>query len=175
MHNFTGLKFKNIVRNTQILLDHNFPFIDAYSICAYLHKYKLKLLVVKVLFRSLPNKNVLTENRVLLLAAMRSRRAKWNCGQIQYSHSYEWSLHLETVAISACTTGGRQVPSRKSSASLHVLPGSLSGSFLFLSKAFSETSCVSCILLLTDTLLASNYHPHRSADRAVHLSTSKHF
>lgn len=90
-------------------------------------------------------------------------------------HSYEWSLHLEAVAISAFTAVGRQVPSRKSSASLHILPDSLSGSFLFLSKAFSETSCVSWILLLTDTLLTSNYHPHRSADRAVHLSTLKHF
>lgn len=67
------------------------------------------------------------------------------------------------------------MPSRKSSASLHILPDSLSGSFLFLSEAFSETSCVSWILLLTDTLLTSNYHAHRSADRAVHLSTLKHF
>lgn len=142
---------------------------------AYLHKLKpLKPLVVKVLFRSWPNKNILNEKRVLLLAATRSR-PKWSCGQTQYCHSYESSLHLATAATSALHVDGRQVPCSKSSASLHVLPASLSGSFLFLSEAFSVTSCVSWIPLLTAPPLISNYHPHRSADRAVHSSTSKHF
>lgn len=83
------------------------------------YKYKLKPLLVKVL---LPNKTTLTENSVLLLAAMRSRRAKRSCDQIQAGHSFEWSLHLEIVAVSAFTAVGRQMPIRKSSSSLHILP-----------------------------------------------------
>lgn len=168
-HNFTVLKFKNIARTHSNPPKSSLPLIDV-SLSTYLNKYKLKPLVVKVLFKSIH-----TEYRVLLLPAMRFRTVKRSCGEMQHGHSYEWSLQLETVVINTFTVTRRQMPPRKSPRSLHVPQKLLSGSFVFLSKAFSETSCVSWIWLLNETPLTSNYHPHRFADRAVHLRTSKHF